>query len=328
MLAAPRGPFLRVVVAHAVVALAALAPLSASAVECGDVITQDTTLTADLTCGPGQTALIIGASNITLDLGGYTISGPFTGSLQTGGIGVLVASPYTNVTIRNGTIRGFGIGVRLDTTSGNTVRNLTLVQNVRGVDVANANNNIIEKNRIEGSGLDAIRLGGVSSGNVVRQNTLTGNVFGISVTDDTSNNTVTQNTVTGGGAFGIAVFTSGTGNVVSRNIVSGTGQDGIVVSAGSQNTLVSQNTVSLSGRDGISVGATTVGTRVLQNTVFQNSDDGIDVESAATTITKNTATSNGDLGIEAVPGVTDGGGNKASGNGNPLQCVGVVCTPV
>ncbi len=35
---------------------------------------------------------------------------------------------------------------------------------------------------------------------------------------------------------------------------------------------------------------------------------------------------NADLGIEA-PDAIDGGGNRASGNGNPLQCVGVACTP-
>jgi hypothetical protein len=35
---------------------------------------------------------------------------------------------------------------------------------------------------------------------------------------------------------------------------------------------------------------------------------------------------NADLGIEAL-GVTDGGGNRANGNGNPLECVGVACTP-
>lgn len=301
-------------------------PLTASAVQCGDVLTQDTELDADLTCGPGQVALTIGASGIRVDLKGHTLTGAFTGSLATGGIGVLVPSPFTGVEIRNGTVRGFGLGVRLDTTSGNTVRTLTLQQNIRGIDVANANGNTLEKNRIENSALDAVRLGGVSSNNLVRQNTLVGNVFGISVADDTRANTVTQNTVTSGGAFGIAVFTSGSGNAVTRNTVSGLGVDGIVVSAASLDTLVSQNGASGNGRDGISVAASALGTRVERNTVTQNGDDGIDVDSAATTISRNTATFNTDLGIEAVPGVTDGGGNTASGNGNPLQCTGVVCS--
>lgn len=60
-------------------------------------------------------------------------------------------------------------------------------------------------------------------------------------------------------------------------------------------------------------------------------DDGITVLGApevrdGVTIAGNVSVSNSDLGIEA-PDVIDGGGNRASGNGNPLECVGVVCTP-
>lgn len=326
MSAARRAPLALHAVIPMLAALAVLQPLSALALDCGAVLTQSTALSSDLNCGPGQVALVIGASGITVDLKGHTLSGPATGSLDTGGIGILVPAPYGNVQIRNGTIRGFGLGVRLDTTSGNAVRTLTLQQNIRGIDVANANANLLEKNRIEQSALDAVRLGGVSSGNVVRQSTLVDNVFGISAADDTGNNTVLQNTVTGGGAFGIAVFTTGSGNVVSRNVVSGTAGDGIAVTASAVGTLVSQNNVSGTGRDGVLVGDATRGTRLEQNTATANADDGLDVRSAATTVTKNTATDNADLGIEAVEGVTDGGGNTASGNGNPLQCTGVICS--
>ena len=45
-------------------------------VNCGDTITEDTTLDQDLACPPGTgSAIVIGASNITLDLGGHTLSG-------------------------------------------------------------------------------------------------------------------------------------------------------------------------------------------------------------------------------------------------------------
>ena len=321
MLVVLRSPVLRFVLA-----LAVIHPLAASAIECGAVLTQDTKLTSDIVCGPGQIGLIIGASGIEVDLKGHSITGPDTGALNTGGIGVFIAAPYTGVEVRSGTIQGFGLGVRVDTTSGNTIRNLTLRDNVRGIDVANANDNVIEKNRIEDSANDAIRLGGISSGNLVRQNTLARNVFGLSVADDTSENTVTQNTVTAGVAFGIAVFTNGSGNEVSRNTVSGTGADGIVVSAGALGTVVTRNESSNNGRDGVLVAATTAGTIVDRNSATQNGDDGIDVRSAATTISRNTASLNVDLGIEAVAGVTDGGGNVAFGNGNPLQCTGVVCS--
>jgi hypothetical protein len=39
----------------------------------------------------------------------------------------------------------------------------------------------------------------------------------------------------------------------------------------------------------------------------------------------NAAVRSGDLGISAA-GAIDAGGNRASANGNPLQCVGVVCS--
>jgi dipeptidyl aminopeptidase/acylaminoacyl peptidase len=46
----------------------------ANHVQCGDVITQDTTLDSDLIDCPGD-GLVIGADNITLDLNGHTIDG-------------------------------------------------------------------------------------------------------------------------------------------------------------------------------------------------------------------------------------------------------------
>ena len=58
--------------------VAAFPGVSLSAVACGQTITRDTTLTADLACPPGtDTAIIVGASDVTLDLGGYSLSGPY-----------------------------------------------------------------------------------------------------------------------------------------------------------------------------------------------------------------------------------------------------------
>jgi hypothetical protein len=46
----------------------------ANHVQCGDVITQDTTLDSDLIGCPGD-GIVIGGSDITLDLGGHTVEG-------------------------------------------------------------------------------------------------------------------------------------------------------------------------------------------------------------------------------------------------------------
>ncbi len=63
------------------------------------------------------------------------------------------------------------------------------------------------------------------------------------------------------------------------------------------------------------------------NTANDNLGDGIAVGGGGHTIADNAAYNNAAFGITAAEGNIDGGGNTASGNGEPLQCVGVVCTP-
>ena len=95
-------------------------------IACGQIITEDTTLQADLACPPGtESAIIIGASNITLDLGGHTVSG------DTPGNGVF-AIDQAGIIIRNGIIDGFNYGVFVINTSQVTMENLT----VRNLDVS------------------------------------------------------------------------------------------------------------------------------------------------------------------------------------------------
>jgi len=95
-------------------------------ITCGETITEDRILDADLACPPGtEYAIVIGASNITLDLGGHVISGhaPGTGVFSIGQEGI---------TIRNGTIEGFNVGVFIIETRLVTMENLT----VRNLDIS------------------------------------------------------------------------------------------------------------------------------------------------------------------------------------------------
>ena len=64
-------------------ALAWAPPASASHVNCGDVITQDTTLDSDLLNCPGD-GLVIGADGVTVDLAGHTIDGTGGGRRRAG----------------------------------------------------------------------------------------------------------------------------------------------------------------------------------------------------------------------------------------------------
>ena len=75
---------------------------------CVDVLTEDTTLDADLDC-TGSSGFRIGAMNVTLDLGGHTLTGDASPAGFTFGVSIIGVK---NVTIKNGTIDGFKHGVR------------------------------------------------------------------------------------------------------------------------------------------------------------------------------------------------------------------------
>jgi parallel beta-helix repeat protein len=130
----------------AVVALAlALGAVPAAAQPaCGEVITEDTTLTADLDCGGPvnrDAPLTIGADGITLDLGGHTLSG-VTGYR-------IINQGHDNVTIRNGRISSDGGTILLDGVTGNKVEDITNSWLILGMTVKNSSGNRIVNNRFD-----------------------------------------------------------------------------------------------------------------------------------------------------------------------------------
>jgi Periplasmic copper-binding protein (NosD)/Right handed beta helix region len=140
---------LAVVLAVAAPALAA-GPASAQPA-CGDVLTQDTTLTGDLDCRDGdlRPALTVGAPGITLDLGGHDVWND----------GEVVRNQgHDNVTIRNGAVHGSNPPVHLIGVSGNTVRGLE----VTGSNALQKNPGIVlddsDANRIVSNEVNAVML--------------------------------------------------------------------------------------------------------------------------------------------------------------------------
>ena len=96
----------------------------------GLFISKDTTLVEDIEIHPGTPwAITINASNVTLDLGGHTISGYVLGGFAGG----VAAENFDNITIKNGTIDGFLVGVSLGNCDCVTIENLT----IRNLDIAN-----------------------------------------------------------------------------------------------------------------------------------------------------------------------------------------------
>jgi parallel beta helix pectate lyase-like protein len=147
--------------------------------------------------------ITIAADDVVLDLGGLSIVGSGTG------LGVQ-ASNHNNVTVRNGTVRGFVVGVRIDGEF--------------------AQGAVIERLRVEGNSAVGIQAAG--RGTAVRHNTIIGSGShaegivcagilvnrgsGVHITDNEILDV--QSDVASGIAVGIDVF-GATGTVVERNVV-------------------------------------------------------------------------------------------------------------
>jgi nitrous oxidase accessory protein NosD len=328
----------------------AVAPASATHVQCGDVITQDTTLDGDLTCaGDGLT---VGAPDVTLDLAGHTIQG------SRGNRGVIDSGERTDVS--GGTIRGFSAGVGIDGPIDTLVHDMLFEQNGVGVDCTFSPGCSVLDSELR-NGVVGIRMSSPdnpsSQLSLIQRNHVHDNGFGILLAQYRAN--VTDNRIENNDTLGVEIdFTSLV--EMSRNIVAGNDGDGVVVSFlssatisnnqivrnggdgvavlgdlffGNTEAVVRGNRIARNGGDGVLVEAEGAHAVIARNRTERNGDDGIDINAGANTppdavdtvVRANRAFFNTDLGIEAVAGTTDGGGNRARHNGNPAQCVGVVC---
>jgi parallel beta-helix repeat protein len=298
-----------VAVATATAGLALAEPAAAAVVACGQTITQSTVLTADVgpCSGPG---IIIGANGITLDLGGRHVFG----TAEAGeGAGVQVTD-RTGVTVRNGTVRGFDIGVAVTRGSGNTVTQLTARDNVGsaaaiggdGIALISSSSNRVLGNTVTGNGpFGGITLtalgGGAPAGNLISGNSVLNNIIGHDRVTPT--NTETD---------GIRLENGATGTTVTNNLVVGNGLDGIALFADTTNNTVRGNQVRGNGfyrttirrGSGIIVFSRSSGNVVEANQVTANADSGIDVRppvGMSAGATNNRITANTAVGNSALP---------------------------
>ena len=313
----------------AFVGQAALAgPLS-----CGDTITVDTVLAADLLDCPSN-GIVIGADGITLDLNGHTIDGDNAlmdpcPENEFCDIGV-ANDGHDGVTIKGGDISEFAFGVFVFAARGNDLSDLSTTENV----------------------FSGILLGDVARSRV-RRSTSFGNVgpdSGVGITlFESHNNRIANNRSFDNAELGIHLLRSNH-HYVGNNLVRGNPEDGIILEgdgnlivgnrvvrnsisvtlfsgldAHADGNVVRRNHVRRGPRGGISIDRAVEGTVVKRNHVFGAGGHGILVGNPTTRVTRNEARYNHRLGIKAVEGVIDGGGNRASGNGDPRQCVNIVC---
>jgi len=122
-----------VALAAALILVAGSGPAFASPISCGDTITTDTTLEADLIDCPSN-GVVIGADDITLDLNGHVIDGDGTefadcGKREFCDVGILDID-HDGVTLRDGSTRGFSYGVFVGSAHGSRLLSISAKRNI------------------------------------------------------------------------------------------------------------------------------------------------------------------------------------------------------
>jgi hypothetical protein len=178
---------------------------------CGQVVTTDAVLTMDLLCsGPG---VIVGAPGITIDLKGFTlreeVAHPPSWS------GVWATNRYDDLTVKNGVVRNFAIGVAA---MGDHVRisDVIAAGNTQGIVVSGSSASITSVNAV-GNRSWGIRVRGDAAR--ITSSTAAGNDIGIGIEGDSAS--IGRSTVLGNGTFGIAV--DGNDASLTRNRADGNG---------------------------------------------------------------------------------------------------------
>jgi parallel beta-helix repeat protein len=243
-------------------------------VSCGETITTDTTLDSDLVNCPNN-GIIIGASNITLDLNGHTIDGDGTPvdpcpEGEACDVGVLNRAGYDRLIIVGGTIRQFGVGIVVEAGAAHnrlhhlTVSNTTDVgiivvdstgsviektamsdPGVNGLVLLDSQHALVARNSVSGSTGYAMALFGIEDSRI-QHNKLHGDKHGF-ILGGSARNLVQSNAVSDSGG-GIEVVEGATANRVEHNRFNHTG-DGILVGDASDNLIRHNLVIGAGGRE-------------------------------------------------------------------------------
>jgi putative surface-exposed virulence protein len=286
---------------------------------CGQLVTTNAFLTQDLYC-PGQDAIVVGAPGITIDLKGFTLRGD-----RTGGNDGIVDTGYDGVTIRNGVVRNFYLGMNLYAGAGAdgiSVSKLIVSGNLFDGILVSGDSATIQSLTASGNGGDGVDVEG--NGTRIQSSTASGNGnAGFLVSGDSA--TIQSSTTTGNDFHGIAVFSDFA--TIQSSTASGNGDDGIHAEGNLTN--VKSSTAAGNVLNGIDVRGN--GTKIQSSTASGNGSEGIYAYGDGTVVKGNRAEANGfhsgvsdllEVGINATgwsftPPV---GTNTALGNDHPQEC--------
>lgn len=183
---------------------------------CGQVITQNVVLTSNLNCADSD-GLIVGASDIVIDLNGHTISGPDVDSQEktSSKVGVMIPN-MNNVVVQDGTIQGFQAGILMTGSQNVEIKGIVSKDNQigafsTGASIVNAHLSILMNNQIGFAGHSTQQA--TIENNILYQNTLAGITL---VNSD--NGVLTLNSITESGN-GLYVDNQSNNNNVNFNNV-------------------------------------------------------------------------------------------------------------
>lgn len=133
-------------------------------------------LTADIVAASNKDGIAIAADDVVIDLNGFTLRGPN----HLAEVGIVAVGDRKNITIRNGTLRGWGyaslnVGGHMRDC---LIEDLTLIENIAGgLEQSNVDNSVFRNIRVKGAGEVGIAAG---DNCVVTNCTVEGNTLGIS----------------------------------------------------------------------------------------------------------------------------------------------------
>ncbi len=171
----------------------------------GDAILIDTdyTLTSDMTFD--GTGFIINADNITLDLNGHNITGNYPSIYSDPFLSGVEVKGHSGITIKNGTIIGFQVGVFLLGSNNNIIRGVTCDENTYlGVMISASNSNLIDNVTATSNRQEGLRVASSQHNTIINTTSSSNGWHGLQISggldysssggpDDSSSNTSVLN---------------------------------------------------------------------------------------------------------------------------------------
>ncbi|MDB4511910.1 right-handed parallel beta-helix repeat-containing protein [Arenicella sp.] len=232
------------------------------ALSCGDYITRDVTLQADLHCATGYEVATIAAHNITIDLNGFTVSGDSN-------LRGFYIRDFDNLKVINGTINGFWSGVQAFNSDNLTVDNVKFYKTGHAITSQGGNSASIGNNKFIATRATAVVLNAGIIGHSSNANNIYNNEFQQTFSaieicgEPAQRNNIVNNRMWKTADFGIRLNHASYNKILNNQLLETSGS-AIRLDDSSYNQII-ENTLSEGDASGITL-ATNSSTGCLNNT--------------------------------------------------------------